>query len=73
MNFFRKLFVKRIESTEKLMEIGEKVFKEKDLSYKIYGDKFDYIIEILRKEEKIFEFVCNKVHAQVFFNEVVGF
>ena len=70
--FFKKLFMQRIESIEKLKDLGNRVFKN-NLTYHFYNDEHDYVIEIYKDNKKIYEFVCNRVHAKNFFDEAVEF
>lgn len=70
--FFQRIFMRRIDSSEKLKEMGRKV-KEKDLQYKIFSNESDMLIEIFEEHKKVFEFVCERKQCQNFFDEAVRF
>lgn len=66
------LGMKKINSVEKLAEMGKRV-KETGLTYEIRVIDNDYQIEIYKGSMKIYEFVCDKVGSQAFLSEAVNF
>lgn len=72
MKFLKKFFMKRIDSIDKLTDLGRRVFKN-NLQYTITYEDNDYIFEIYRDGEKIFDFVCTKKLGQMFLDEAIPF
>ncbi len=72
MNHLKKYFMKRIDSAEKLKDLGQRVLNN-NLKYKIMHEDDDYVIEIFRDDIKIYEFVCTKELGRLFLDEAVQF
>ena len=62
----------KIESIEELSKIGKDI-SQNNLIYRIHLNDNEYQIVVYEGTDKVYEFICDKVGSQAFFNEAVNF
>lgn len=71
--FIKKLFMDRIESIEKLIELAQRM-KKTGANYKAFSSGRDYIFEIYNKDSnKVYEFICDRKLGLNFIDEALEF